>query len=184
MYSPTAYYLGRFLSNLLLQLLYPMIMIFCLFWILDINTDMTNFLWITAFGIMSNFVFCGQGFFLGTMILDESNVKLVNILFVMVFLATNGVLCNLNSANWFIKGLSKISPNRFNTEGFVRCVTMQIPDYTEYGLPISQEDVLEQFGYTWGFDYCIEGLIVWFFVWIFLTIIGINLKFKNLWDTI
>ena len=36
MYSPTAYYLGRYLSNIIIQLLYPMIMILILYWNIDI----------------------------------------------------------------------------------------------------------------------------------------------------
>jgi len=134
MYSPTAYYLGRFISNLIVQILYPLIMILILFWLIDIDTSLNNFLWFMAFGLLSNFVFCGQGFFLGIMVLDESSVKIINVLFVMVFLASNGVLCNLTTANWFIKGLSHISPNRFNTEGFVRRVITEIPDLTQ-GFP-------------------------------------------------
>ena len=92
-----------------------------------------------AFGLLSNFVFCGQGFFLGIMVLDESSVKIVNFMFVMIFLSTNGVLCNLTTANWLIRGMSHISPNRFNTEGFIRRVTTEIPDLTNatpFPLPI------------------------------------------------
>jgi len=49
-------------------------------------------------------------------------------MFIMVFITTNGVLCNLTTANWFIVGLSYISPTRFNCEGFVRIMSAQIPD--------------------------------------------------------
>ena len=124
MYTPTAYYLGRYLSNIIIQLLYPMIMILVLYWNLDIEETRDNFLWFCAYGILSNFIFCGQGYFLGIMVLDESAVKIVNFLVIMIWISCNGVLCNLNSANWFIKGLSHVSPIRFNCEGFVRRLTL------------------------------------------------------------
>jgi ABC-type multidrug transport system permease subunit len=59
MYSPTAYFLGRFLSNLILQIFYPMIMIFVLFWGVGMETSWENFWWLCAFGNLSNMVFCG-----------------------------------------------------------------------------------------------------------------------------
>ena len=124
MYSPSPYFLGRYFSTVILQLFYPMIMILILFWLLDINTSSVNFWWFVAYGVLSNFIFCGQGFFVGIMVMDADQAKIVNFLFVMVFLASNGVLCNLTTANWFITGLAHFSPCRFNTEGFVRRVTM------------------------------------------------------------
>ena len=130
------------------------------------------------------------------MVLDESNVKIVNFMFIMLFISSNGVLCNLTNANWFIKFLSKISPTRFNCEGFLRRVIGNVPDWscpssgcgTTHGDPkfhqnvtmISQEYLLKEFGYTWGDEYCIKALVVWFFVWIALCLIGINWKFRKL----
>lgn len=58
MYSPSAYYLGRFISNLILQFVYPIIMILAIFWFIDIDTDVDNFLYIMSFGLIGNFVFC------------------------------------------------------------------------------------------------------------------------------
>jgi len=130
MYTPTAYFLGRYLSNIIVQILYPMIMILWLFWFISIDTSFENFIWFALYGNLSNFVFCGQGYFLGITFPDETNVKIINFMFIMVWIASNGVLCNLESANWFIRGISKISPTRFNCEGFLRRVTIQVPDYT------------------------------------------------------
>jgi len=107
-----------------------MILICILFWLIDIDTSQLNFWWLVAFGNLSNFIFCGQGYFLGIMVLDESNVKIVNFMFIMLFISSNGLLCNLTSANWFITFLSKISPTRYNSEGFLRRVIQQIPDWS------------------------------------------------------
>ena len=103
-------------------------MILCLFWLIGIETSSENFLVLNAFGLLGNFVFCGMGFFWGLAVPDENNVKLCNLLTVMVFIATNGAVANLDIANWFIKFLSRISPSRYNNEGFFRCLTNQIPD--------------------------------------------------------
>jgi hypothetical protein len=68
MYSPTAYFLGRFTSNMILQVAYPLIMIMMLFWNIGIDTSRDNFLWLLAFGLMGNFIYCGQGYFIGIML--------------------------------------------------------------------------------------------------------------------
>jgi len=59
MYSPSAYFLGRYFSNILVQILYPMIMIIMLFWFIGIDTSSKNFLLFAIYGNLSNFIFCG-----------------------------------------------------------------------------------------------------------------------------
>jgi hypothetical protein len=69
---------------------------------------------------------------------DESKVKLVNLLLIMVWVMTNGIFANLPGTNWLIKGISYISPSRFNCEGFFRRMIGNIPDLDkEYGIKIS-----------------------------------------------
>lgn len=180
MYSPSAYYLGRFLSNLILQFLYPVIMLLCIFWALDVDESIGNFLWIMSFGLAGNFVFCGQGFFWGIAVPDEDRVKLVNQLNVMIFIMSNGALTNLASANWFVKFLSDISPARFNCEGFFRALTAQIKDERLGPYVISQETFLDQQGYDLGNEKCLLYCGVWFAVWVVLSLITINVKFRKL----
>lgn len=59
MYSPTAYFLGRYLSTLVIQLLYPLIMLTLLFWLIGIDTSFENLLWMICYGVLSNYAFCG-----------------------------------------------------------------------------------------------------------------------------
>ena len=59
MYSPTQYLLGRFISNMLIQMAYPVIMIVLMFWALEISTTAENFFWCIAYGMLSNMIFCG-----------------------------------------------------------------------------------------------------------------------------
>ena len=115
-------------------------------WNIGISTDSENLGWYVIFGLLSNFVFTGQGYFIGVMVLNDNTPIMVNALFVMLLLATNGVLCNLKSANWFIVALSTISPTRFNCEGFLRVFIKQIPDLDKLlsvggksAVPISQD---------------------------------------------
>lgn len=81
MFSPTAYFLGRFLSTLMVQILYPLIMIMVTFWAIGIDTSLDNFLYMMYYGFLSNFVFCGQGYFSSFLVPDETNVGLFNALF-------------------------------------------------------------------------------------------------------
>jgi len=59
MFSPTAYFLARFLSNMVVQTLYPLIMILFVFWSIGIDTSSDNFGSTILFGLLANFVFCG-----------------------------------------------------------------------------------------------------------------------------
>lgn len=94
MYSPTTYYLGRFTSNMILQLGYPFIMIMTLFWTLGIDTSFQNYYQLILVSFLGNFVFCAQGYTIGSLINDENQCKLVNILIAMVMFGTNGALAN------------------------------------------------------------------------------------------
>jgi hypothetical protein len=120
MYSPTAYFLGRFTSNMIIQVAYPLIMILILFWNIGIITSRENFLWLLAYGLMGNFIYCGQGYFIGIMVTDAGAAKLCNLLVIMIMFCTNGVLCNMKTASPFITFISAYSPSRYNCEGFFR----------------------------------------------------------------
>lgn len=127
-----------------------MIMILVLFWNIGIDTSTENFLWLCAFGLMGNFIYCGQGYFVGIMVNESSSAKLTNLMIIMVMFCTNGVLCNTGTASPFIKFISTYSPSRYNCEGFFRRMIKQVPDlnqvpndYFPVPIPISQEDILE-----------------------------------------
>ena len=183
MYSPTAYFLGRYLSTLVIQLLYPLIMLTLLFWMIGIDTSFDNLLWMVCYGVLSNYAFCGQGYFMGILVLNEDAVKVVNFLVIMFWMTSNGVLANLQTANWFIRGLSTISPMRYTTEGFLRRMTMQIPDLTDakpYPLPIDQQNILDKFDYKHTDSECVLVLVYWCLGWIALSLILINIKFRKL----
>lgn len=97
MYTPSAYFFGRFFSNCIFQTLYPTIMTLCMFWHLEIDTSWENFRAFYSIGVISNFVFTGVGYFVGICITNENTALLVGMFVVSVFVATNGALTNLSS---------------------------------------------------------------------------------------
>lgn len=180
MYTPSTYFLGRFCSNMFISLCYPVLIVLFIFWGIGIVPSLDNFLHMIAFGILSNMVFCGQGYFMGIWINDENSCKTMNSFFVMFWLSTNGVIANLTQVNWFINGLAHISPLRFAGEGITRTLVKQIPNLnaaTDGKITISPEDVLNTLGFTWGNQYCFCALIIWVGVWITLSLILINYKY-------
>jgi len=182
MYSPTAYFIGCFMSTLIVQFIHPVILFTGMFFCIGIDTSFQNYCWVMAYAQISNFLFCGQGYLLGILVTDENDVKLVNLLFLLTWTTGTGILCNLSTANWFVRGLSHVSPGRYNTEGFVRCLTRQVPDLNlneTLPLPVSQQDILKQFEFTWGEEYCLYALIIWFFALFAMSLIAINLKYRK-----
>ena len=75
MYSPTAYYLGRFLSQVFVSLLYPLIVILICFWLTGIDTSSKNFWDFILLAFAANSTFTGQGYFCGILVNDENAVK-------------------------------------------------------------------------------------------------------------
>lgn len=145
MYTPTAYFLGRFLSQLMIQVWVPIIMMLIIFWAIDIDTSWENFGWTLSFAIVSNFCFNAQGYFVGLAVNDQGDqAKQVNLLISLLFLIVDGGLVNIGQANWFVKFLSDVTPSRFICEGFFRCFTKQvIPIKLGDQFVITQEVILE-----------------------------------------
>jgi hypothetical protein len=66
MYTPTTYFFGRFISNMIVQTAYPMIIILSMFWSVDGDTSLSNFGYLCAYGLMGNWIFACQGYIVGT----------------------------------------------------------------------------------------------------------------------
>ena len=102
-----------------------------------------------AYGCISNTTFCAQGYLLGIVFENEELVKLVNGLVVMIFVSSNGVMVNIAEANWFVAGLSYISPSRYNCEGFFRRMIGNVPNapivvpYTNTTVPFDSQQLYE-----------------------------------------
>ena len=115
-------------------------------------------------------------------------MKVVNSFAMMTFVATNGVMVNIADANWFVAGLSWISPARYNCEGFVRRMLgnwPQSPLHIERAgynvtLPVDAGALYERLGYTLGDQTCILVLLGWAIFAVLLCILAVNLKFRKL----
>ena len=75
MYSPTAYFLGRITSNILVQLFYPISTVLVLFWGLSIETSLQNFLMFNAYAILLNVESVAQAYFCGTLSSREDSAN-------------------------------------------------------------------------------------------------------------
>lgn len=129
MYHPLAYLFGRLLSQLMIQLIPPLLMFSCTFWAVRIDYDIKNLAWLVAFSIVGDQVWTVMGFWIGLTINDEGDgAKIILVFVCMVLMAVNGGMINPKNANWFIKNLSRATPGRYVMEGYFRCMTYGI-DY-------------------------------------------------------
>ena len=70
-------------------------MVLTIFWGIGINTSTGNFAWMMVYGVVANYVFCSQGYFVGITVDSEDGCKVVNMFVVLLFSTCNGVLANL-----------------------------------------------------------------------------------------
>lgn len=73
MYTPTTYFLGRYLSNLIFQLFYPVSQILITINGLGIDTSLENVGWFVSYAVALNVASCAQGYLFGSMS-DDLNV--------------------------------------------------------------------------------------------------------------
>lgn len=179
MYSPLAYYLGRFLSHLAQIMLIPVTMVPIMFWAIGIDTSFDSFCWVFGIATASGFVFCAQGFFWGLLISDEEQVQQANVFCVMLFVTTNGCLVNLRQANWFIKALGAISPARLSCEAFFRTMSVQIYPVKFFRIEADRQAILDDRGFNYGRGGCAFGLVVWLLVWVLATVAVVHLKLRR-----
>lgn len=132
MYVPSAYYIGRFVSNILIQMFYPIIMITTIFLGLGIDHNIENYSMMMLIAFLGNFVFCGQGYFMGTVISDENQAKSLNMLLVLILFPTSGVMVNLDQANIFVKAIADVSPLRYVNEAFFTVLMYSIGQPKSY----------------------------------------------------
>uniref|UniRef100_A0A7S3FUI3 ABC-2 type transporter transmembrane domain-containing protein n=1 Tax=Strombidium rassoulzadegani TaxID=1082188 RepID=A0A7S3FUI3_9SPIT len=177
MYTPTTSFLGRYISSMIVQVIYPAIIIFLLFWNVGIVTDLENFYMLFAYATLASFVFCGQGFLIGTLIANEDQASQINVLAIMILFATSGVLANINSFSPLLRFLVDYSPSRLNCEGIFRRVTINANKLDPL---INQEQILGGMAYTYGDQWCLIGLSIWFLGIIVIGLIGVNLRYKNI----
>mmetsp|Transcript_9995 Transcript_9995/g.15126 ORF Transcript_9995/g.15126 Transcript_9995/m.15126 type:complete len:279 (-) Transcript_9995:40-876(-) len=180
MYSPSAYFLGRYFSNILMQCFYPIIMVTIVYFGLDLNMSVASYLTMMGYSFIGNWVFCGQGYFIGIATGDAAISNTINTTLYLILFPSTGVMVNLKTANWFVKGMALLSPLRYVNEGFFRLMSRQVPDLVTEDLTTSRDIVLDNMGYNLGDFWCVVGLVSWMVLWIILSLVVINRKYSKL----
>ena len=133
MYTPTTYYFGRFFSHMILQLFYPVSFVCIIFWGLEIDQSLENWLMFVLFAGVMNLTMNAQGYFCGVMTTDEQLAQQINTFMILLFMLTSGGLGNVDSFPSFIKYVSYVSPQRYACQGFfsrlIAHVPNEAPDY-------------------------------------------------------
>ena len=128
MYTVTNYWWGRILSNIILQLFYPLSTVLLLFWLLDIDTSFTNFLMFVLYTMLLNFGMCSQGFFASVFSDDKEAAQQINTFIILISMLTSGGLGNLDAFPVWIQWLTNLSPQRYACAGFFRVMARHIPE--------------------------------------------------------
>lgn len=118
MYSPTVYFLARFLSHMILQTIYPLTFVLVVFWGLSIDESFENFGWFVLYALLLNLVNCGQGYLCGVLSDDEQVAQQLNTFAILLFMLTSGGLGSAADFPSFINWLSYVSPQRYACQGF------------------------------------------------------------------
>lgn len=126
MYTPTTYFWGRFLSNIILQLFYPISTVLITFYGLSVDESFENLLYFIAYAVILNLTMCAQGYWCGTLCSGEAAAQQVNTFMILLFMLTSGGLGNVDSFPTWIRWVSYISPQRYACEGFFYRMTEHI----------------------------------------------------------
>jgi len=118
MYTTPAYFLGRLISQIFMQIWYPLIIIGILFYGLGINTEFSNLLLLVAYAILLNLSMVAQGFFFGTLSDDFTSAGPKMMMPMLLFMLTAGVLGNTTTFPTFIMWFSYVNPLRYACQGF------------------------------------------------------------------
>lgn len=113
MYSSSAYFLGRFWSNTILQLFYPISTVLVIFAGLKIDESFDNILLFILYAVILNLVMVAQGYFCGVCTDNDQAANQINTFLMLFFMLTSGGLANAGSFPSYIMALAYISPQRY-----------------------------------------------------------------------
>ena len=94
MYTPTTYFFGRILSGILLQMVYPVLLILIIYFGLKINNSPENFFLWFSLCIQQNLVGCALGYLCGVMFDNDNTARSFGQFWLLLFFLTAGVLNN------------------------------------------------------------------------------------------
>ncbi len=181
MYSPSTAFLGRFFSNMIIQVMYPGCVTLILFWALGINTSLENLAMTFVYAIATTCVFVGQGFTIGTIFENEDTAKQMNQMIIMLMFATSGIMNSATGSNAISNAITAVSPSRLSCEGVFRRFTENVPVISDEkdNFYTSPELMHEFYGYTYGDELCLLGLGIWWMFWVIVGLIVTNLRYRT-----
>ena len=169
MYTPTVYFLARLLSNLILQIFYPILMVTLFFFAVGTPITWQNTLYVYAVCIMLNIMAVTFAYFCGVFKDDENSARMVINFFAAIWMLGTGIFSNIN-ASGFVKFLSWTSPMRYGVEVLFRRFSNDIPNKD------LRKMLFDSFGYSYGLQVCFGVLFCFILLFVAGGLIVINVR--------
>ena len=168
MYSATSYFIAATLSNMCVNIFYPLLVSLLTFWFYEfpISTfeGFMYFFLIETAGALAGICF---GQVIGSFVSTEYTAMTWLLQTLTIYYMGSGMMANAATTNWFGTFLQYISPLRFLNElSFRRMLA---------GRNVIISDlILNQLGFTWGYTACSIAILSYMVVclvlgWFFMT---------------
>lgn len=151
------------MASLTLYLVYPIIVGLCSFWFLEFrDNSIGNAFRYVGIDILLALVGITLGFLIGTYVKKDTSAILVLTAVIITMGLGAGVFVKVTpDSNWFIKGMTWISPMRYGNELLLRTMVFDTPIMS----PIFTWIV----GYDYGIPMCAVALSAFSFVFFMMT---------------
>lgn len=130
MYSISAYYLAQATSSLMFCWFYPFITAMTSFWFFGLDDENIGafFAWSLSLSLVAySGVYLGLAF--GSQFNDVVSAVTTMTVVINILNFGAGIYVNLGTANWFVKGITVISPMRYATELLYRRALTGEPEW-------------------------------------------------------
>ena len=119
MYLPSMYYFARVISESMLQMLYPTVMLLIVIYGVAIVTSKEVVGYLILYGTLLGLVSICQGWFCGSLTDNELIAQLVSTFLTLLLMLTSGGLGSAASFPWYIAWLQYVSPLRYGFQGMI-----------------------------------------------------------------
>ena len=158
MYSATSYYIAATLSNICINIFYPLLVSLLTFFFYGF--PISNFEGFMCFFLIETTAALAGicfGQVIGSCVTTEYNALMTLLQTLTLYYLGSGMLVNAASANWFGMFLMWVSPLRYVNELSFR---RMLAGRNE----IINEIILEQLGFTWGVTTCSVAIFIYMVV--------------------
>ena len=134
MYSTTAYFLSRNISEIPYSVIFPVIEILIVYWFAGLSSTATQFFICLLVLYTLSFNGMSFGLFFGSIITDQRSVGLLITFVNIMFTLTTGFYKNLASLPGWIGWLQYFCPLRYSFEAFIKNETQFSPNSLTFQL--------------------------------------------------